>query len=69
MNFFIEFFEEVVRFLVILEELYHAWTMSPHLHVIMMGRGIIAIIVIMMIVVMWAGLKICLRGGVENEER
>jgi hypothetical protein len=51
MEFFSKVLEDVVRFFSILEELYHAWSASPHLHVIVTGRVIIAIIIIMMFVV------------------
>ena len=57
MNFVTRVLEEVVRFFSILEELYHAWSASPHLHVIVTGRVIIAIIIIMVIVVLVRVLK------------
>ncbi len=57
MEIFIIFLEEVVRFFSLLEKLYHAWTMSPHVYVMIIGKIIIAIVIIMIVVVMWGIIK------------
>jgi hypothetical protein len=49
--------EEVVKFFSVLEELYQAWLISPHNHVIITGKVIFVLIIIMIIVVMWEVLK------------
>jgi len=62
MEVLIGILEEVVRFFTILEELYHAWKMSPHLYVIMMGRVIFTVVIMMVIVAMWEILKKMIEG-------
>ncbi len=57
MEFLLEVLEEVARFFSILEELYHAWSMSPHFHVIIIGRAILAVIIIMVVMVMYGFIK------------
>lgn len=57
MEFLLEALEEVVRFFSVLEELYHTWSASPHLHVIIIGRAILAVIIILVLVVMCGFLK------------
>ncbi len=57
MNFVRKILEEVVRFFSILEELYHAWSASPDLYVIILGRVIFAIIIIMIVVTVYGALK------------
>jgi hypothetical protein len=65
MEIFSKVLEDVVRFFSILKELYHAWSMSPHTHVIITGKVVFAVIVIMIIVVICKGFKILIR----KEER
>ena len=57
MEVLFEIWNEVIRFFCILEELYHAWSMSPHLHVIILGRVILVIVIVMVVVVIWGVLK------------
>jgi hypothetical protein len=49
--------KEAIEFFSVLEELYRAWLVSPHGHVIILGRVIFAIIIIMVIVVIVGVLK------------
>ncbi len=57
MEILIDFLEEVIRFFVILEELYHAWKVSPHLYVTMFGKALFVIIITMAVLVMFGSLK------------
>jgi hypothetical protein len=57
MKIFSKAVEEVVRFFSILEELYHAWSLSPQGHVIITGKVIFAVIIIMIIVATYGILK------------
>ncbi len=54
MEILVAIIEEVIRVLAILEDFYHAWKVSPHSYVIVVGRLIFVAVVMMIVVVIWA---------------